>query len=275
MIHPVRSLVTQSVADHATAHAFDRVHEATEDRHKFQKLLDHLNAAGKPEKRTSLLTAPSQESKADALSKQGLSDMTAAQLSKHVDNFLKLLMANLKHQDPMNPMEATDFTSHLVQFTGVEQQIVMNKKLESIFQLQKHGQDLGASYLLDRTVQVPGDTMPFDGGRLEMAFDVPAHLQQGYLVIKDTTGHIVHIKDVTSTGGRQKYIWNGQRDDGAQAEQGYYTAQVIAANASGEAETVAVSMLGKVTGVYFENGEAQLVVAGQTINADRVQAIHL
>jgi flagellar hook assembly protein FlgD len=85
----------------------------------------------------------------------------------------------------------------------------------------------------------------------------------------------VHIKDVHPTGEYQNYRWNGVRDDGSLAGPGIYTTQVIAANEAGEAQTLDVSMLGKVTRVYFEGGAAQLVVAGQTVSADRVQAVQL
>lgn len=275
MANAIPSVLGQTVAQHVDAIKHDRGDVLAGYPQKFQKLLDQVNAASQAQSRTSLLTQVQPAEGNTVLNKPGLSEMTAKQLSQHVDNFLKLLMAQLKHQDPMNPMEATDFTSQIVQFTGVEQQIAMNKKLESMISLQKHGQDLGAAYLLDRTVQVPGEKIPFDGQAMELSFNVPMHLSDGYLVIKDAQGQIVHIRDIPATGAYQRYTWNGVRDDGTHAEPGYYTTQIIAADEAGKAQTVDVAMLGKVTGVYFENGEARLVVAGQAVSADRVQAVHM
>src|SRR3989338_691013 len=63
-----------------------------------------------------------------------------AKLKDDLNKFLNLLVTQLKHQDPLDPMDATEFTSQLVQFASVEQQIHQNANLEKLIALQQGSQ---------------------------------------------------------------------------------------------------------------------------------------
>src|SRR6185503_2408522 len=65
------------------------------------------------------------------------SSAAMAGFAQNFDSFLTLLTAQLKNQDPLAPMDSTQFTTQLVQFTGVEQAIHQNKSLETLIALQK------------------------------------------------------------------------------------------------------------------------------------------
>src|SRR3954468_20088182 len=74
-------------------------------------------------------------------------------LSGDFNNFLTLLTTQLKNQDPLSPMDSTQFTQQLVAFTGVEQQINSNNKLDQIIALDKAGQITTASGFIGQQVE--------------------------------------------------------------------------------------------------------------------------
>jgi flagellar basal-body rod modification protein FlgD len=66
-------------------------------------------------------------------------EASSAKLTQSYDSFLKLLTTQLQNQDPLSPMESSEFTNQLVQFSQVEQQISQNTKLDKLVSLQKPG----------------------------------------------------------------------------------------------------------------------------------------
>src|SRR5688572_32958290 len=85
---------------------------------------------------TSAYDIISQQAKNSGTSTTKTGDDALASLSGDYTNFLTLLTAQLKNQDPLSPMDATQFTQQLVQFSAVEQQINGNKKLDQLIGLQ-------------------------------------------------------------------------------------------------------------------------------------------
>ena len=71
-----------------------------------------------------------------ALDQQSKTAAAQDKLATDFSQFLSLLTTQLQHQDPLSPMDTTEFTNQLVAFTGVEQQINTNQKLDSLVSLQ-------------------------------------------------------------------------------------------------------------------------------------------
>lgn len=85
-------------------------------------------------------------------------------LAENFDNFLTILITQLQNQDPLSPMESNEFTSQLVQFTGVEQQVLQNKNLEELIRLQSANQTLSAVSFIGKLVEATGDTNTLTDG---------------------------------------------------------------------------------------------------------------
>ena len=66
------------------------------------------------------------------------SDLALLDLASNLDNFLTILTTQLQYQDPLSPMDTHEFTTQLVMFTGVEQQLQTNQNLEKLIALQGH-----------------------------------------------------------------------------------------------------------------------------------------
>src|SRR3954471_7873418 len=98
-------------------------------------------------------------------------------LTKFAENFqdfLTLLTEQIKNQDPLSPMDSTQFTSQLVQFTGVEQGIQQNSNLSALISLQSDVQMGTAVSYLGKSVAVDGQTMQLSGGAAKLDYGVPA-----------------------------------------------------------------------------------------------------
>lgn len=80
---------------------------------------------------------------------------TSAATQIGIQDFLKILVAQLSNQDPMKPMDNQEFVTQLAQFTSLQQTQEMNDKLGSLLTMQASTQSVG---LLGRTVDVQGET---------------------------------------------------------------------------------------------------------------------
>src|SRR5215813_8442151 len=92
---------------------------------------------------TTATTPSSSGSTTDAINK----------LSGDFNNFLTLLTTQLKNQDPLSPMDSTQFTQQLVAFTGVEQQINTNAKLDQLIGLDKSNLTTGAATYIGNEIE--------------------------------------------------------------------------------------------------------------------------
>src|SRR6202142_1000811 len=95
---------------------------------------------------------------------------TLASLSSNFSDFLNLLMTQLKNQDPSSPMDANSFTSELVQFSSVEQQINTNSSLNTLIQLTQAGDVSQATAVVGKQVMVQSTQMPLQNGNGTLVF---------------------------------------------------------------------------------------------------------
>src|SRR5260370_34022512 len=96
-------------------------------------------------------------------------------LSSDFNNFLTLLTTQLKNQDPLSPMDSTQFTQQLVAFTGVEQQINTNSKLDQLIGLDKTGQLTAAANYIGDQIEATSDQvyLPADGTGTAGGYTLP------------------------------------------------------------------------------------------------------
>lgn len=190
------------------------------------------------------------------------------------DEFVKLLMAQLSHQDPTSPMDSEAFVAQLAQFANVELAQAANQQLESLVMAQAASNQMSAASLVGRDVLFNAATVSLKEG-----VDVPLH---GHLsgpatkvtaVIKDSTGKIVRTLELgAQPAGDLEQAWDGRDDAGVRLPTGDYKIQLTAADKDGKSVAIDSRVRGRVTGVSFEKGYPELVVNGVHIRlADVVQ----
>ncbi|KAA1189079.1 flagellar hook assembly protein FlgD [Photorhabdus heterorhabditis] len=153
-------------------------------------------------------------------------------------NFMQLLLAQVKNQDPTNPMQNNELTSHLAQINMLEGIEKLNTTVGSIVGQMNNSQSLQASALIGRDIMIPGNTILVgpneqNGGISTTSFGIelerPADSVK--VTITDKQGVVVRQIDIGPLGaGVHSFPWDGIKEDGAKAEAGAYTITIEASD---------------------------------------------
>lgn len=188
--------------------------------------------------------------------------------------FLKLLVTQLKNQDPLNPLQNAELTSQLAQMstvTGIEK---LNTALQALVSQSGAGQALQAASLVGRSVLVPGAELTGGSGPISFAVELPSSAGLVKVTINDAAGNTVRTYDVgPMSQGVHDISWDGKNDAGQTAAVGTYKAQILAMN--GTASVAAAGLIySQVTSVTQGSGGVSLdLVTGQSIALSGVRKI--
>lgn len=143
-----------------------------------------------------------------------------AKITSDFDTFLKLLTAQMRNQDPLNPIDSTDYATQLATFSGVEQQVRGNELLAS---LGSQMSVLGMSQLAGWVGQEARAEAPvwMDGDPVKLHLSPAIGADKTVLVVKDSTGHLVARETVPAKAG--SYTWLGADAAGDPLEDGIYS----------------------------------------------------
>jgi len=207
------------------------------------------------------------------------SDSTSADgvaLNQNFDQFLKLLTTQLQNQDPLSPMDSTQFTNQLVAFSGVEQQLKTNDSLGKLLTMQTLNMTaLGVSFI-GKDVQVAGDkfTTTTAGAPAALAYSLPAAASAGTISVQDANGNTVYTQASELGAGSHAFNWDGKDQDGNAAPAGTYTLVVGAQDADKNALNVTTYVPGHVSGLQTaDDGTLLLNVGDQTVPMTDVRQI--
>lgn len=156
--------------------------------------------------------------------------------------FLDLMIAQLKTQDPFAPMENGDFIAQMAQFSSVTGLSDLQQSFDKLATSLQSNQALQASSLVGRTVMVPSavGTLP-TGGAMSGAVDLPASSGAVALTIQDTAGQVVRRLELGAQSAGEVYFnWDGMTDAATPAQPGRY---YISADASLSGEVVALQTM--------------------------------
>jgi flagellar basal-body rod modification protein FlgD len=160
---------------------------------------------------------------------------TQTQLTADINAFLKLMVAQVRNQDPMQPMDSTQWVAQLAQFSSVEQQVQSNSKLADVLtELKSTSERMDLSYI-GRTVEVEGTEVALKDGKLTARYTVPGGAASTSVYVLDSSGTVVRSFSSDSTAGTYNLSWDGKTSDGVQLEDGTYTIYVDAKNDAGKA----------------------------------------
>jgi len=195
------------------------------------------------------------------------------------DIFLKLLVAQMKYQDPLKPQDPTKMSSQLAQFNTLEAQLNANKLLEKLVAAQSSGNTAAsspASYL-GKTATVPITSLDYGGGTQSFDVGLLQDAQQVLAVISDSNGIPVRSINLGAlVAGAHPVTWDGKTDQGTAAPTGTYQLKVVAADALGSPVEAQAQRSGQVTSVRFsKDGGVKLMVNGQAVDMSSVSQISL
>jgi flagellar basal-body rod modification protein FlgD len=197
-----------------------------------------------------------------------------SQLSNNYSTFLTLLTSQLQNQDPLSPMDSTQFTQQLVEFSGVEQQIQTNQQLSSLadqFKAATAGSSL--SYLgRDAIMQSDTTTLP-SGGDANWDYNLASTANNVSLTVEDASGRTVFTTTGQNSSGDHLFTWDGKDANGTLQPAGNYKLVVSATDASGAAITSTTTIRETISGVDFSGTTPQIITSSGSHDLSSVQAV--
>ncbi len=182
-----------------------------------------------------------------------------ALLSSDFETFLTMLTAQIQNQDPLNPIDSTDFATQLATFSTVEQQVRSNDLLAA---LSEQMQALGVSQLSNWVGMTARAAMPavFDGSPVTITTAGDAQADSAELVVRDASGNVVQRLPIDPA--RQETEWAGVTAGGSPLPAGTYDLSVESFVQGSLIGTAPVYVHGRIVEARNEDGRPLLVMAG-------------
>jgi flagellar basal-body rod modification protein FlgD len=177
------------------------------------------------------------------------------------DEFMKMLIAQLKHQDPLNPMDGTAFTAQLAQFSSLEQLQNINTQLSSFTKQQQALGNTQAVNLIGREILAKGDTIVAQGNPVDLNYVLNSDAAQGLVRIYNANGELVDAL----TFKNQKQGMNTLTWTPPSSTTGSCTFEVSATDSAGKSVAADAMVQGEVTGVNYRDGATYLSVGSREI----------
>ncbi|MDR2162226.1 MAG: flagellar hook assembly protein FlgD [Desulfovibrio sp.] len=189
----------------------------------------------------------------------GLAAQATSGAVEDKDMFLKLLIAQLTHQDPLNPVEDKEFIAQLAQFTSVEELQKISSGVEEMNGNYVKQQVTTAASFMGLRISAKGDLVSLTDATSSSSYiyaEFPRDAASAAINIYATdaegnpTGTLVYSESLGAVqAGTQQYSWNGYASNGARCPAGTYVATFSALDGNGQEMLVGTSSIGVVVGV--------------------------
>jgi len=180
------------------------------------------------------------------------------------DDFLKLLVAQLKNQDPLAPQDNTQFVAQLAQFSSLEAAMGTNSRLDSLTAMNQGLANTEVVALVGKTATVKGSlvTATGSGSAVPVSFSLGSSTDSTNVSIQNSSGKVIRTIPIGAhSAGLVKVNWDGRDDAGNVMPAGTYAVSVQAKTKDGSAVSVAQETTGQVKSVAFDKGYPVLTLA--------------
>jgi len=191
------------------------------------------------------------------------------------DDFMKLLVAQLKYQDPLKPQDATAMLDQLSQLTLVEQSYNTNTALQNLLTSQNNSATMSSVSFIGKDVKANGNAIPFDGtSAASMQFNLSAAVDSAQIDISDSNGNVVRTISATALNqGDSAVSWDGRDSNGNLLSAGAYTFSVKGTTAGGSTVIATTYTAGRIDGVSLVDGTPLLTIGAATISLSDVISV--
>ncbi|TDL84931.1 flagellar hook capping FlgD N-terminal domain-containing protein [Meridianimarinicoccus aquatilis] len=191
-------------------------------------------------------------------------------LSSDFETFLKMLTTQMQNQDPLNPIESSDFAVQLATFSGVEQQVQTNNLLRglgadsSLGGLSQHASWVGMDARVDGPIY-------FGGSPVDVYYDLPLDAASAELIVSGPSGQELHRSSISGAG---PLAWDGVSPTGTQLLAGSYNLSIETRTLSGQSETLPVSSYARITEVQSgTDGPLVVLDSGEIVSTSGITAL--
>lgn len=191
------------------------------------------------------------------------------------DVFLKLLVTQLQHQNPLKPVDNESFIGQLAQFSQLEQ----TNKLVSLMEQNVAGtqatQSFGLVSLIGRDVQVGGDQVRLGEGPVPVSYTVEGDAASVDITFLDGSGRPVRaIRAGAQEAGERQLLWDGRDQAGRPLAVGLYGVAVSAVDSGGRPVAVTPGIRARVTGLTVEGGRPKVLTGERALDPADIRRIY-
>jgi flagellar basal-body rod modification protein FlgD len=200
---------------------------------------------------------------------------TGTSAADQTQNFLTLLIAQIKNQDPMSPMDASTMTAQMSQLNMVSSMGTMNTSMQAMLSQMQSANFMNQASLIGHSPMVAGNSINYSGGEVMLGANLANPLQGVVATIKDASGNIVGTADLGNlNSGMTNFVFDGVDANGAAMPNGIYRVEISGKNNAGANESPTPYVGSPVVSILKEGnlGEAMLKLAdGRSIKASDVK----
>ncbi|MEE9430537.1 MAG: flagellar hook capping FlgD N-terminal domain-containing protein [Melioribacteraceae bacterium] len=184
------------------------------------------------------------------------------------DAFLELMIAQLQNQDPLEPMDGTDYSAQLAQFSSLEQlqniNNSINQSIDANYLLTQSISNTMTAALIGKDVKIASDSIDFTGqSDTGIGYELPADAKNVEVKIFDDAGTLVKtFTDLKNDKGEYKLSWDFTDNDDKNVSHGKFRVEVTAETLDGEDMVAAQYLIGNIDGVRFTSSGTAILVDG-------------
>lgn len=211
-----------------------------------------------------------EQEKLDERNAESIDDMEMGK-----EDFLQLLVTQLKMQDPLDPMEDQEFAAQLAQFSSLEQLININESLEGQGNLADRFSSSMAADLIGEEVQAEGERVEWTGdGEVPLSFDLDSPASKATITVHDEAGQPVFEQDLEALDdGFHEFAWDGKDAQGNEVPNGTYAFSIEATDTDGESVDARPYVSGTVDRVTFGAEGPMLQIGDRQVPIDQVHSV--
>lgn len=204
------------------------------------------------------------------------STTTTHKTSLDQTDFMTILLAQLKYQDPNNPMDDTEMAAQLVQYSNLEALNKINDGVQNLVDSNSNDNILSGVNYIGKSIKSTGFNLTVDEGTVStLYYSLGEAVTNVTANVYDKDGDLLRSEALGSKGtGDYSYVWDGKDTNGKAMTDGTYGVIIRAENAEGKNVLVQSQISGKVTGVKTVSGTVYLELAdGRTVELANVTEV--
>jgi flagellar basal-body rod modification protein FlgD len=193
------------------------------------------------------------------------------------NDFLNLLVTQLKNQDPLQPMDNTAFVAQLAQFSNVEQLVAVNEGINILGMQQLSSSNAQASSLIGKSAEVKSDSFTVYANDTEAkgALTLGGEAEKVEVQIRDASGSVVKTLSLgRQPQGEVDYTWDLRDENGVKMPPGKYRINVTATDAEGNDVSCETKIRGNITGVSYKSGYAEVMIGDVTAQLSDIVTVY-
>ncbi len=191
------------------------------------------------------------------------------------NDFLKLFVSQLRHQDPLNPQDGAQMASQLAQFNSLEHMMNINDSLKRMEKSQQNNQAVHNLNYIGKEVLINGGTARLEKGKApELSFDVTQSTGTLNMVVKNEKGVVVSEKSLGSfLSGTHKVQWDGKNQKDEMQSDGVYSISITGKNEEQKVYEIPTQSRARVLGVSLNEEKPTLNTSSGRIKIEDVKEI--